>query len=408
MRHDHTDWLIHFVRDRHPEQDLPGESEEEADYYAGGEIEYDASAFIVLKTIIRLGGLIPGYSFRSGRTTIYGGQPAICATEMPIYSFAQYAKSQKHSKNVSAYGVAFLKSDFHAAGGRPAIYGLSVNNITYKKNTDLIRILSDSILPEAEQYRYVAYNPQPDHWIDWSHEREWRWRVTDEEYEYVWCMDGAGSYGTAPGLRLFGGKSNDCHFSKIYVIVWTQEEAEEIQEMLTGFYLANCNNYDTPFSRNVLIKSRIIILNKVISAVVEGKNLECQTIEGIEGACLLDPLVIHSDFDEELEKRVENAIVLAKIAGKAAADNYMASHDINFGYCGFAYASTRDVTNPVVQLMLERELATGPYDGRVLVSLNGDWPFSQSLDFKETIYSAASEVLTKELGVQFYLYSRDD
>lgn len=403
MRHDHTEWLIHFVRDRCPEQDFLEGSAEETDYLAREELEYDAPAFSVLKTIIRLGGLIPGYSFRSGGTTIYGGQPVICATEMPIYSFAQYAKSQKNSKNVSAYGIALLKSEFHVAGGRPAIYGLSVNQLIYKEKTKLIRTLCESILPEAEQYRLVAYNPQPDQRIDWSHEREWRWRVTDGENESIWCCDDSKS-----GLRLFGGKSNDCHFTKIYVIVWTQEEAEEIQKMLTGFYLANGNNYGTPFSRNVLKESRIVILNKVISEVVDGKNFDCQTIEGIADACLLDPLVIVPDFDEELEKRVESAITLAKIAGNMVAGRYMASHDINSGYCGYAYASTSDVTNPAVQLMLKKGLAKGPYDGCVLVSVDGDWPSTNSLDFENVIYMAVCEALTKELGINFYLYSKAD
>jgi hypothetical protein len=90
MRQDHTNWLIHFVRDRLPEQDFPGETEEEYLHHVGAELEPDADAFCVLKTIIRLGGLYPGYSFRSGRTTIYGGEPVVCATEMPLYSFAKY------------------------------------------------------------------------------------------------------------------------------------------------------------------------------------------------------------------------------------------------------------------------------------------------------------------------------
>jgi hypothetical protein len=62
MRHDHTAWLVHFVRDRKPEQDFP----DEAGIFANGELEMDASAFDVLKTIVRLGGVLPGYSFRSG------------------------------------------------------------------------------------------------------------------------------------------------------------------------------------------------------------------------------------------------------------------------------------------------------------------------------------------------------
>ena len=296
MRHDHTNWLIHFVRDRNPEQDFPGNTQEEFDDFVGGELECDAPAFSVLKTIIRLGGLTPGYSFRKGRTTIYGGHPAICATEMPLYSFAQYAKGKTNSKNVSAYGVAFLKSEFYAAGGRPAIYGLSVNNVTCTKNTSLFRVLDTSILPESEQYRYVAYNPQQNHWIDWGHEREWRWRVTNEDDEYLWCMDGTGCYEPVPGLNLVSGVENEEYFSKIYVIVWERKEATEIQEMLTGFFLAGGNGY-IPFCRELLKRSKIIILNKVIAAVEEGKNLNSQTIEGIEDACLLDPpLVIHSEF----------------------------------------------------------------------------------------------------------------
>lgn len=31
MRHDHTDWITHFVRDRLPEQDFPGVDERETD-----------------------------------------------------------------------------------------------------------------------------------------------------------------------------------------------------------------------------------------------------------------------------------------------------------------------------------------------------------------------------------------
>src|SRR5438105_15895287 len=99
MRHDYTKWLTHFVRDRIPEQDFPGDSEEVSGRFQGDELEPDASAFAVLKTIIPLGGIAPGYSFRNGRTTIYGGQPAVCAND---------------SGKVSAYGIAFLKPEFYS------------------------------------------------------------------------------------------------------------------------------------------------------------------------------------------------------------------------------------------------------------------------------------------------------
>ena len=109
-----------------------------------------------------------------------------------------------------------------------------------------------------------------------------------------------------------------------------------------------------------------------------------------------------------MKNKVKTAVKIATTAGKNAADTYMAKNDINHGWCGFAHASTYKVTSPEVQLLLKMGVARGPYDGCVLVSLDGGWPISQSLKYKEVIYEAVSEVLTKELGVQFYLHSKDD
>src|SRR5690349_18006638 len=65
MRHDHTRWLTHFVRDRVPDQDFADDRVKDG---VGGELGPDADAFSVLAAIIRLGGITPGYSFRNGRT----------------------------------------------------------------------------------------------------------------------------------------------------------------------------------------------------------------------------------------------------------------------------------------------------------------------------------------------------
>lgn len=411
MRHDQTSWLIHFARDRSPEAELPddvSEMEELPPLLLNGEIRDDAPSYYVLRTILRLGGLLPGYSFRSGRTTVYGGQPVVCASEMPIYSLAQYVKGRSDTRSVSAYGVAFLKSEFYAAGGRPAIYGLSEDSVTYKVNSNLHRILDESVLPIHEQYRYVAYNPSPRYWVDWSHEREWRWRVTGKGNESVCCMDTQGAIDSVPGLPLLGGIENNCHFTKIYVIVWTRNEAEEIQKLLTGVYLAKANDYDTPFSREVISKSKIIILEEVIEAVDKHNVLDAQTIEGIEAASLVSPVVIHSAGDEAATGRVKSALRLATHAAEQAAAEFAANHDINKGYCGYAHSCTYDVTNPLVQLMLNLRAACGPFDGKVVVYLRGSWQDSQSMDYHEAIYRAATQVLTKELGVAFYMEGEAD
>lgn len=407
MRYDHTDWLIHFVRDRDLEQDFPIDDEDEVDYYYGGDITLDASAFCALKTIIRLGGLIPGYSFRSGRTTIYGGSPAICATEMPIYAFANYVKQRNDTDKVSAYGIAFLKSEFFAAGGRPVIYGLSTDSVKYTINKSTVRVFDESILPQHEQYRYVAYNPSGSKWLDWSHEREWRWIVQNEDTDYVWFQNGMGMYGPIGGLPLFLGKENEGFFSKLCIIVWNEEEAKEIQKLLTGFYLAGANDYDTPFSKDLIKSSVIIILDKVISAVDGELDLSSQTIEGLKSEKLFEPVII-STIDESLKEKVNKALKKAAAAGKNAAKKYALSHDLDKGACGFAHVSSYDVTNPIIQYLLEYKLAHGPFDGKVWVSVKEDWPLSQSIDYNEYVCSAICDSLTDELDMKFYVDSKLD
>lgn len=409
MRHDHTKWLVHFVRDRDPEQDFLGEEEDEAGLYIGGELALDASAFEVLSTIVRLGGIAPGYSFRSGRTTIYGGKPAVCATEMPLYSFAKYAQSRKDSSKVSAYGVAFLKTEFFEAGGRPAIYGLSSENPSYKINTLTVRIFDDATLPQQEQYRYVPYNPiaSTSHWIDWSHEREWRWVAQNDERDEIWQQDYNGIFGPTPALPIFKGSLDGRPFTRVCLIVWTHDEAEQMRELLTGFYLAGSNNYDTPFDKTLLANSKIIVLQDVVEAVESGKDLNAQTIEGLEEAHLLQPLAIHSP-PKNAKTIVEKAMAHALAVGKEAAASYIAKHPKDEGSCGFAHAVTYEVTSPLVQYLLATGEASGPFDGAVRINFLGDWPARQSIDYQEHICKAASDALSKGLGIPVFMESRLD
>lgn len=407
MRYDLTDWIIHFVRERDSEKDFACGDDQNVSLFTNGELDQDADAFSVLKTIIRLGGLTPGYSFRSGRTTIYGGTPAVCATEMPIYSFSVYARQRAEAGNVSSYGIAFLKSEFCAAGGRPVIYGLSTDDVSYQINDPYCRILAPHVIPVHEQYRYVAYNPSPNSWIDWSHEREWRWKVRSEEHDSLWAKDGDGCYGPIPGLPLFRGKSNHACFSQLRIIVWHKSEAEEIQELLTGLYLAKSNNYDTPFSRSVISNTRIIVLDDVVTAVEVDGKIKAQTIEGLEAANLVQPIVIH-DPPPDAKEMVELAMEKAGKAAEAAAAEFIAKHSEDKGSCGFASAVTYDVTNPLVQYMLSSGLVSGPFDGRVHIKIGGHWSFGQSIDYNEAIHDAAAKSLASTLGISIFMESRLD
>lgn len=407
MRFDHTDWLIHFVRNRKPEQDFPGKDEDTALRFAGGELEFDADAFSVLLTVIRVGGIFPGHSFRNGRTTIYGGQPAICATEMPIYSFSKYVRERGKADVVSAYGIAFLKTEFYAAGGRPVIYGFSSDNVSYQENTSFSRVFDEAVLPKHEQFRYVAYSLSRDKWIDWSHEREWRWIARDKTRHRIWAKGGSNQCDFIPGLPLFAGEENEGYFSRVGIIVWSNEEAARIQKELTGYYLAQSNNYDSPFSPKLLRNSFIIVLDDIIKAVEVEKRLEAQTIEGIETGKLLKTVVLCENTDAH-EPDIRETIVEAKAVGKTAATIYLSKHPLESGSCGYASIISYNVTHPIIQQILKMDVASGPFDGKVVIYIHGDWATSQSINYNEHIAAAMCEVFNVRLGRMFYCETRLD
>lgn len=412
MRFDHTKWLIHFIRDRDIEQDYaPASSEEELDFLCGGELEPDASAFSILRHIIKC-GMKPYFSFRNGKTTIYGGEPAICMTEMPIYSFIKYVKARNNTKKVAGYGIALLKSDFYNAGGRPVIYGLTPQN-----NRDLLdvdapytRILNHAYLPLSEQYRYVTYNPSPDNWVDWSHEREWRWAPKNNPSAQIYHQTTFNSYDYTPGLSLFLPKNEGGYFSEIVILVWSQEEANIIKKELTGYYLAGSNNYDTPFSREVIEKSKIIVLQTVVDCVEKNSDISAQTIEGLQANAFLEPIIIHDDINVADKEAINIALDLAVLAGFSASNTYKSKHNINIGPCGYADVITNNVTHPSVQYLIKNDLASGPYDGCVHIKINSKpWDFSQSIDYNEYIYQAIVDSLNLSLpDIMFYMRGRLD
>lgn len=406
MRHDQTNWLIHFVRDRDIDQDYPVTTEEEFESLVGGELEPDASAFGVLLNILKV-GLKPYFSFRGGKTTIYGGYPAICATEMPIYSFAQYVKDRRNTKKVSAYGVAILKNEFFQAGGRPVIYGLSESSVNFEHNYYNYRVIDQSVISINEQYRYVAYNPSGDRWIDWSHEREWRWKETSDRRATVCYKDHNFCMTESPGLPLFLDPNSGGFFSKVAIIVWSNEEAERIREILTGYYLAQSNDYGIEFSQNVISNSNIIVLENVIDAVEKQKHINSQTIEGLNAANLLEPVMLHTNLNN-YKQAVDDAFKLATNVGLQASLTYKAGNH-NHGLCGFASVITFDVTSPEVQYMLANGYASGPYDGMVRLNIARQWEFSQCIDYKEFICAKMRDSLRQSFpNISFYVDARLD
>lgn len=407
MRFDHTNWLIHFVKEREYGQ-LETDDDTEDDYLAdpfGGELYDEASAMSVLETIIKLGGIFPGHSIRNGKTTLYGGKPVICATEMPIYAFARYAREA--GNNVSSYGIAFLKSEFYSAGGRPVIYGISGKNFSYLTANSRERIIDPAIIPIHEQYRYVAYSPTKTSWNDWSHEREWRWTHQGREEHQIYAQSQLEYFDAAPGLPLFLGTENGGDFSKLAVIVWTTKEAEEIQKLLTSYYLAGYNNYETQYSTALIARSKIIILETVLSAVERDRSLNAQTIEGLEQGQLLEPIVVHADTSH-FQPLIDKAMAEVQRECQIVADEFVATFPADVDICGYASIVTYEITNPIVQQIVRCGLGSGPHDGKVIVRIPRILPLRQGLTYNEAIAEKAEEVLNRNLGDLFSSVSRWD
>lgn len=255
-RFDMSDWLIHFVKA--PKDRFESNESEANKYFGYGEITEDATALDVLRTIIRLGGLLPGKSYRNGKTTLYGYDSVVCASEMPLFAFYEYAKQSAFRGNVSFLGIAIKKEEFFREGGRPAIYGLT-QSPHYKQCDDHYRVLNNNILPEEEQYRLVALDMSPGATNNWMHEREWRWKK-NLPYHTLWCKDGHGKVGDVDGLPLLADK--DQCFSQFVFIVKDLDQKMALQSDLTAFYLAECNNYGTRFSKTIIKESKIIVLDE--------------------------------------------------------------------------------------------------------------------------------------------------
>jgi len=270
-RVDMTDWVLHFVHEINLENEpaddmIPFERYEGMAYHENPEVnsrfgDWDymdehaslssgSSAYGVLRKIISDGHIRATWAFRKGRPTIYGPRAAVCVTEMPLHALIDYAE-RRAAKDVGSYAVGLLKSEFFAAGGRPVIYGLSsVHKELERGGRKWPRKLAASCgIAEPEQYRYVATALDSRHRIDWTHEREWRWA---DHQDQCWT----------PGLPVW--LAGEPHaFSRVLVIVHTDDEAEGVLDLMKQLHDASANEFDIEFDRRALEATAVISLEEL-------------------------------------------------------------------------------------------------------------------------------------------------
>lgn len=227
IRFDLSDSLIHFFRNLDlTRDDCPPIPE----HFGFGNIFEDTtlSSIFLLRSAIRHGCLWVTWSIRGGKRTIYGPNPAVCFSEMPLAAFLETSQiREQKGQAISSYALIFRKKSLFEHGARPVIYGLSSDSYSLPKGDNACpRIMLSTDLPEIEQYRYVTFNLSGDKTIDWSHEREWRWpyrgsmaKIENEIKEYGII----GDIDDIPGLNFYQNK-----FQGMGVIVKSEEEAKRI------------------------------------------------------------------------------------------------------------------------------------------------------------------------------------
>jgi hypothetical protein len=408
-RSDVSEWLIHFVRDRDPDTDFPCEDEEdlEDNYASRSELAVDALAAAVLRHILRAGGLRPGYSFRASgrgidptvRTTIYGGKPVVCFTEAPLQGFGQYVADRAKSTRCAPYGICLLKREVFAVGGRPVIYGLAGNGWPHVVQKSIReRIIDLDVLPLAEQFRYVAYDPNRDG-PDWTHEREWRWTPTDPDLHRFW---GEGPCGQDyyPGLPLFTGRECGGFFSQVGFITRTREEAADLAAELLRYRDAGINDDSAPYSKEVLARSFVVPLD---DALASGES----RIEDLASAHRL--VATREEPTPALLERVRAAVAKAREASTAAGTDFWAkSPRMKDGYVGSADVVTTDSTSAVTAALLACSLAEPRHGEYYVVDALGEHHREQALCYNEAVAQAACDCLAAELGDIFFVRSRLD
>lgn len=420
QRLDLTEWVIHFIHGRKPEDDpstLADIAELEGytgdmrlpDYYdseGNGKnviseyeeneypIEEDAEALEVLKKILHNGFIKSGWSLRKMVPTIYGPKSAVCFTEMPLYALVDYAKSRQASGYVGNHGIAFRRNELFAAGARPVIYGLSspyVETETDERGIYQGRLLSikDTGIGIQEQYRYVSTNLtktyDPKHKpIDWTHEREWRWALPNDNLG-------------VPGLPFF--LSEDCadFFTEVIIIVPTDDEMEEILIHLKTLYDSSSKNRGGTYNRNMIAAARVLSLESIVH--LDSVDISRMRIDDLP----VKQMSVMPNFSvtEALDKKVRNAVKEAGIKANEAAKDFLAKNpdfDEGKGAWGWTYVCTQTVSE-TTQALQDANLSRTYADG--IYRLNIDNYRTSHVELSVIGAKAAAKYLTSELK-QFF------
>tara|TARA_R100000655_G_scaffold27628_1_gene56219 strand:- start:1014 stop:1382 length:369 start_codon:yes stop_codon:yes gene_type:complete len=118
--------LIHFFREIDPEDTDTPVLPENWGFHSMENWEAPFTPFFMFRNAVRHGRVWATWAVRGGKRSIYGHNPAVCFTEMPIAAFLEAGAARaRRGEAVSTFGLVFAKSGLHQIGARPVIYGLA-------------------------------------------------------------------------------------------------------------------------------------------------------------------------------------------------------------------------------------------------------------------------------------------
>lgn len=310
---------------------------------------------------------------------------------MPLYALLEYSKSRSYDGLVNTYGIAFIKEELFEAGARPVIYGLTGNHNEAKNNDihygkGLRTLASDCGIGLKEMYRYVYTNITRQKRIDWTHEREWRWADTKENF---W----------EAGLYFY--EENEYNkFSNIIILVNSTEEVEIIIDLLQNMHHSRGTNYDVPYDLT-------LIENSYVLAIEELKNLSLN-LDEIKFEDL--PLTKFPKI-EKITVRKETYDLVKNVIEEAEKINYQITEEKHkelgdIGPCGFANIVTYETNSEITQALIDLNIAHSYANGEYIIYLKG-YPI-QSLIVQKYGVEEAAKYVTEKLGQKFYSRTKLD
>ncbi len=385
IRFDLSDWLLHFFR----EIDLQSSNSiifPEDMGFSNIHEDDILSPLFMLRCAIRHGRLWATWAKRNGKRTIYGPNPAVCFTEMPIAAFLESSKQREaQGEAMSSFALVFPKKDMFKADAIPVIYGLSDKTVVvpsgekYKK-----RIFDPKILPEIEQFRYVTYNPGSNYPVDWTHEREWRWPYRgdlsgfEKELETYGIVDGPDDI---PGFDFYQNG-----IKEMGVIVKTQEQAQWVIHDILCLV-----------DRGVIQKDTFGFVLPVDKLSSYDKLREPKNLSDIISESLIDLEPYFSISETEFDK-------INKDFSTIVSDVERNSGNPERGEIGGCWLWILDNTSILARALIYSERLRVSKDNKYLVWLD-EFSDMRSMSQREAMTEEVASKITEKYGVECGYYS---